>query len=515
MDDEIRFAILFGRLLELIRSRPGATHDLEASLGGLADLARRRSLSLRLADGQVQVEGMPIHPGTSFLETVTRQLAAHGLAGVVVPFGTPALDLLYAGWAVALDPTRYPPGSDAGQRLRELQVHSVTFMSAPRSMLAEERHGIGIAEVVAQLGGLASPRHAVDRVGAAAGGREATAEESVAVGPRESLVRRLSLAATVERLRDESDGFRLMEGLDAFQRTLEKALDQDQVPPVVDALMALLRAEAEAESDDARRRYGIARRRALTTDLLRRLVPLLLDDLYAADVLTILRRAGAVGTRVMVHHLVQAPTFAERKAYLGALREIEEGSEVIAGLLSHPEWYVVRNAADLVADLRIVEAVPLLGRVTEHEDERVRLSVALALARIATPEAARFLRAPLRDPVREVRLAVARELRGKGLGPLAMVLFTAAEEEEDPEIVAEYYRALGRIGTPDAVQALVGVAQPGQGRFSGNRVPSLRRVAATEGLSLAGTDAARAALQELARDRDRDVRAAATGAAGE
>jgi HEAT repeat protein len=243
--------------------------------------------------------------------------------------------------------------------------------------------------------------------------------------------------------------------------------------------------------------------------VLRRVVPMLLDELYAADILTIMRRAGADGTRVMVHHLVNAPTFAERRAYLTALREIEEGSEVIAGLLGHSEWYVVRNAADLVADLRIVEAVPLLGRVTEHEDERVRLSVALALARIGTPDAVRFLRAPLRDPVREVRLAVARELRGKGLGALSMVLVNAAETEDDPEIVAEYYRALGRIGTPEAVQALVEVAQPGQGLFSSGKKPSRRRVAATEGLTLAGTDAARAALQELARDRDREVRAAA------
>lgn len=512
MDDETRFAVLFGRLLQVIRDHPDAPYETEAALGGLADVAARRSFSVRLADGQVHVEGRPILPDTPFLELLVRQFAAHGLAGLVVPFGAPAMDILYAAWAMALDPGRYPPGSNAGRRLRELQVHSVTFVSSQSGKLADERRAVAVGDAVAQFGSFLAERDGVDRGRTVAGARDGTAFEYIVSQPRESLGRMSSLVAMVEQLRESSASPKLMGGLDAFQRALEKALDQGQLPTVVDAVVALLRVEAEAESEDAQRAFGIARRRALTSDLLRRLVPLLLDELYAADVLAIMRRAGAEGTRVMVHHLVHAPTFAERKAYLTALREIEEGSEVIAGLLGHAEWYVVRNAADLVGELRIVEAVPLLGRVAEHEDDRVRLSVGLALARIGTPDAARFLRTSLRDPVREVRLAVARELRGKGLGGITMVLLNAADAEEDPEIVAEYYRALGRIGTPDAVQALVGVAQPGQGLFSGNKTPSRRRVAATQGLALAGTDAARAALEELARDRDRDVRAAAGAA---
>ena len=509
MDDGLRLAVLFGRLLELIRSRADSAHELEASVGGLAALARRRSFALRLSGGQISVEDFPIPPDTPFAALIVHQMAAHGLAAVIVPFGTPALDLLYAAWAMALDPTNYPLGSNAGRRLRELQVHSVTFVSTQGGTMAEKRRDVAIGDAIARLGTFAVEADTADRGRTVAGARDGTAFEDIVSRPRESASRMSSLAAMVERLRNEATGPKLMGGLDAFQRALEKALDQGQLPPVVDGVLALIRAEADADSEDGRRAFGIALRRALTSDLLRRLVPLLLDELYAADVLTIVRRGGADGTRMMVHHLVNAPTFAERRAYLSALREIEEGSEVIAGLLGHSEWYVVRNAADLVADLRIVEAVPLLGRITEHEDDRVRMSVALALAKIGSPDAVRFLRAPLRDPVREVRLAVARELRGKGLGALSMVLLHAAELEEDPEIVAEYYRALGRIGTPEAVQALVEVAQPGQGLFSSGKTPSRRRVAATEGLALADTDAARAALQELVRDRDKDVRTAA------
>jgi HEAT repeat protein len=94
-----------------------------------------------------------------------------------------------------------------------------------------------------------------------------------------------------------------------------------------------------------------------------------------------------------------------------------------------------------------------------------------------------------------------------------MVLVSAAEAEEDQDVCAEYYRALGRIGTPEAVRALVEVAQPGRGLFATRKIAPHRRVAATEGLVLSRSAAARTALQELVRDRDRDVREAATAPA--
>jgi HEAT repeat protein len=203
--------------------------------------------------------------------------------------------------------------------------------------------------------------------------------------------------------------------------------------------------------------------------------------------------------------LAAAPTFAERKAYLAALRKIEEGADVIAGMLKHHEWFVVRNAADLVGELKIKEAVPMLGQISEHEEPRVRLSVALALAKIGTPEAVRFLSKPLRDTDRNVRLSVAKEIKGRGLGALSMLLVTATETEEDPEVMAEYYRALGRIGTPDSIRVLVDVARPG-GLLKGRKEPERRRAAA-EGLALAtDSDVARAALKDLSGDRDKVIR---------
>ena len=92
-----------------------------------------------------------------------------------------------------------------------------------------------------------------------------------------------------------------------------------------------------------------------------------------------------------------------------------------------------------------------------------------------------------------------------------MVLVSAVEVEEDTEVATEFYRALGRIGTPQAVQALIGVAQSTKGLLSSRKVLP-RRFAAIEGLGLAGSPAAVAALRDLMEDRDRYVREAAQAA---
>jgi HEAT repeat protein len=91
-----------------------------------------------------------------------------------------------------------------------------------------------------------------------------------------------------------------------------------------------------------------------------------------------------------------------------------------------------------------------------------------------------------------------------------MPLVSAASTELDPGVIAEYYRALGRIGTPDAVAALLKAAQEGGGLLS--RKPMGPRLAAIEALGLAGGASAVALLTELAQSRSGDLRAAAGAA---
>jgi HEAT repeat protein len=285
------------------------------------------------------------------------------------------------------------------------------------------------------------------------------------------------------------------------------AVTEGRVQEAFETTVGLLR-ESEGVTDEQQRRaYTIALQRIATPENLARFGDLVADDLYAADAVRLMRFAGPKGTQVLLDKLVAAASFAERRKYLAALRSVESGIEIIISMFGHHEWYVVRNMADLVGELRLEEAVPALSRVAGHPDARVRRSVGVALARIGTGAAATPLRALLRDRDREVRLAVAQAVSGRALGALVMPLVAAAEAEEDSEILCEYYRATGRIGTPEAVQVLAKAAQSAGSLFKRRAVAP--RLAAIEALAATGTAAARSALVELANDRDRQIREAA------
>src|SRR6266699_2233276 len=223
--------------------------------------------------------------------------------------------------------------------------------------------------------------------------------------------------------------------------------------------------EKVAEASGVRRQYTIALRRIYTKPVLEGLSRLLAAPKHRAAAVAALQRGGAAG--------------------------VEE----------------------LIGELGMDDAVPALGKCLDHEDERVRKAVGLALAKIGTRGAAEPLRRALRDRSQEVRMQVAVGIGGRKSSALAMPLVVAMEEEKDEAVVRELILALGRIGSPDAVQALIKWAQP-SGRFFG-RKPSELRVAAVDALRLAATAAALGTLEGLSDDNDRGVREAARQAVTE
>jgi HEAT repeat protein len=226
-----------------------------------------------------------------------------------------------------------------------------------------------------------------------------------------------------------------------------------------------------------------------------------------------LQRGGAPAVEVLLDVLVAAPTVSERRAVFDALKHMTEGTEQLVHMLDHSEWFVVRNVAELIGELAMEDAVPALARRLDHADERVRKAVALALSKIGTRSAAEPLRRALRDRSLDVRMQVALGIGGRKSSALAMPLVVAMDEEKDETVVRELILALGRIGSPDAVQALIKWAQPA-GRIFG-RKPSVLRVAAVEALRLAASPAALGTLEGLADDGDRQVREAARAAVTE
>ena len=231
------------------------------------------------------------------------------------------------------------------------------------------------------------------------------------------------------------------------------------------------------------------------------------DQRYAGDVIKVLQRLGADGTAALLGHLAAAHSTGSGRMYMNALREMRDGLHLAIEMLGHQEWFVVRNVCDLLGGLRVIDAVHALAKVLDHAEPRVWRAAAVALAKIGTPAAAVHLRKTFKEGAPEIRGLVAGAIGGRASGALAMPLVMAADTEENPELVREYLRALGRIGSPDAIQALASAAQPG-GRLWGRR-PIGPRLAAIASLAIAGGAVAVKTLEGLANDGDEEVRRSA------
>jgi HEAT repeat protein len=491
MQDEIKIVVLLGRLLELIAKSSDTTEDQRTTLRALAELVGRRSAAIVVDGPRVTVEAVEVPDATPYAEAVRGRLSAHGIARIHIAYGASAVDLVELVRALAATPAATKAARALEARLAAAGVVNISIVSREQEAAAAARREVRVTAAL-ESPAKSGPRPAV---------REDPARGQRALAG--------TLAASVERLSEVNES-QLLAQLDQVQTAVVRAIGANELTQALEALLALIRQEATAKHPDIQRQYGIALRRLLASEHLKKFAPMVFDDVYHDDIALLMRRAGKQGTKILLDLLIEAPSQAERLAFLKALRQTEEGADVIASLLNHREWFVVRNAADLVGEMRIAEAVPALARAAQHDEPRVRRAVGLALAKIATADTALPLRKLVTDADPQVRIAVVREVGGRALSGLAMPLVSAASSELDPGVLAEYYRALGRIGTPDAVAALVKAAQEGGGLLS--RKPVGPRLAAIEALGIAGGGTAVTVLRELAQNRSADVRAAAAAA---
>lgn len=290
-------------------------------------------------------------------------------------------------------------------------------------------------------------------------------------------------------------------------RQVEGFFKSGKLELVLHVIAGIVRNEQKIPEGSTRRQYGIALKRMITKPVLQGIAQLAAVPAHATEAMIAIQRAGADGVEVLIDLLISAQSVAERRGVFNALTQVKQGDDQLIHMLGHPQWFVVRNVAELIGELGLESAIPALAKQLSHDDERVRKAVALALAKIGTSSTVEPLRRALRDVSLGVRMQVALGIGGRKASALAMPLVVAIEEEQDPEVGRELMLALGRIGSPDAVQALIKSAQPSGKLFS--RKPTAQRVTAVEALRIAATPAAIGTLQGLASDSDKQVKTAA------
>jgi hypothetical protein len=273
-------------------------------------------------------------------------------------------------------------------------------------------------------------------------------------------------------------------------------------------LLTRLFQEHEQETDPrVKERYVTLLRRVLPRSAQESLARAVVSGTGRAEAVALFNRLGAEPTEVLLELLAAAPTLAERRAYFSMLSHMREGTRGIINRLDHSDWFVVRNIAELCGELHLTEAIPRLAEQVEHPDERVRRAVAAALGKIGSSAVAQPLRKALWDSSVMVRLDAIQAINRETGRGLVMTLSLRLDEEEDTDVQRGICQALGRIGSPDAVQTLLRSAQPKRGVFVRKRTMS--RVAAVEALGLAEGPVVASALQDFLTDDDKSVRQAA------
>jgi HEAT repeat protein len=113
----------------------------------------------------------------------------------------------------------------------------------------------------------------------------------------------------------------------------------------------------------------------------------------------------------------------------------------------------------------------------------------------------------LRDTDAKVRAAAARGSALYGAASLTPVLLARLEEEEEPEAMIALIDAVGELGDARAAPVLAEIARGVSGLF--RRHPVAVRVAALRALGRIGTPEAREAVAEFRHDRSEELRRAA------
>jgi HEAT repeat protein len=247
-----------------------------------------------------------------------------------------------------------------------------------------------------------------------------------------------------------------------------------------------------------------------TAEALQLVVELLLDPKTDHEpVQLFLLRSGVPGARAVFEQLIAATELVDRRFLYDIAASLPATLAVARQYSAGTTWFVARNAAGLLGEMKNQAAIPDLARLLKHADTRVRIAAAVALGQIGGPSAMARLESMLVDNAPDVRnRALSIVFAAPDTDPLADRMLMAVQEESTIDYQLEIISALSHVHTPRARQKLIELTAARSRTLDALKI----RLAAIGALAAGHRPAADAALKTLTQDEQSLIRERAEAA---
>lgn len=505
----------FVALVTLAVERPSEAREQRDAARGVVDAARAGAVTFAVTDGALFADGVPADGAV-----LAARLAAHGIEELGITPRASQADLYDLVRLLASAPGDDDPAARFAARAAAIDPKALPRRMRPR-VVTPEMTPVVESETPAEPStpAPATPARRTPRA------TPRFAEPPAPVEPRDAPVRLVAplavptatnpaLASVMLVLDHADETRRLVSALEQLVVFCDLAFRQGRHDDLIEGVAALVAIEFRQlerdASDPQRQAFNHAIRRLARPVVLRQLAVLRhqrAGDAVAAERLQqSLYRFGADGAEAVLDECVCCASPEAFAASLECLRGLPRAHEALQALLADPNDVVVRQAVAVLGALRDPASEAALDGLLDHVDARTRRDAVAALARFEGENAFASLALALGDESPMVRVRAVTGLASRRDPRLLALLEPLLKAEAEREVLYAAVDALGRLGTSEAVQALIAIAQ-GQGT-NPLRDASGLRIQACIALVTIRTPQAMAAVQLLRDDRDREVRQA-------
>jgi HEAT repeat protein len=521
----------FAAFVALLAERPSDAMEHRAAVAGVVTRAAFGPTCLTTgADGGLLADGAPLAA-----PLLAARFAAYGIEELTITPKVVAADLMDLARLLAAEPVGEDPAARFAGRAAAIDRRTLPRRLRPRAAApVEEPKPATPPRATPKSTPKSTPRSTPKSTPRAT---PTTPQPAVSLSPDapptlepevprdapERLVQALAipdphdpqLAAAVRALRDAPDIAALRTALEQVALVTDLAFRTGRHDDLIQGLAALVAVEHEAlerdSADERRQAFNHAVRRLARPVLLRQVAVLrherAADPVVSEQLQQVLYRFGTDGAEALVDEYVSAATPEARATCLNALRGLRRTHDALLALARDTRDLVVRQAAAILGELRDARGEAILLELLRHPDARARRAAVAALGNFESASALEAIGLSLGDESPIVRLRAVASLTGRREPRVLELLRPLIDQEPDREVLYTAIGAVGKVGTPEAVQLLIRVAQ-GEGAHPLRRSAGMRLQACTALVAIR-TPTTMAAVQGLREDRDREVREAA------